>query len=168
MNLTDNEVLKFLKGGPVFIEDICAVYSVTLGEIVDVGYDKFQQYLSILTATKPTDVKGEQELIELLNNISDYQYLLLMVSMDVQVNSLVKSAFRFFTHSEATFSLDPPGIFLGPLEEKHILDEKHFYDLQRVLKRMYFLEVEGEEIIIYEDDDPATKRLKMQMRPKYS
>ena len=164
MNLTDNEVLKFLKGGPVFIEDICAVYSVTLGEIVDVGYDKFQQYLSILTATKPTDVKGEQELTELLNNISDYQYLLLMVSMDVQVNSLVKSAFRFFTHSEATFSLDPPGIFLGPLEEKHILDEKHFYDLQRVLKRMYFLEVEGEEIIIYEDDDPATKRLKMQMR----
>ena len=164
MNLTDNEVLKFLKGGPVFIEDICAVYSVTLGEIVDVGYDKFQQYLSILTATKPTDVKGEQELTELLNNISDYQYLLLMVSMDAQVNSLVKSAFRFFTHSEATFSLDPPGIFLGPLEEKHILDEKHFYDLQRVLKRMYFLEVEGEEIIIYEDDDPATKRLKMQMR----
>ena len=164
MNLTDNEVLKFLKGGPVFIEDICAVYSVTLGEIVDVGYDKFQSYLSILTATKPTDVKGEQELTELLNSISDYQYLLLMVSMDAQVNSLVKSAFRFFTHSETTFSLDPPGIFLGPLEEKHILDEKHFYDLQRVLKRMYFLEVEGEEIIIYEDDDPATKRLKMQMR----
>jgi len=41
MNLTDNEVLKFQKGGPVFIEDICAVYSVTLGEIVDIGYDKF-------------------------------------------------------------------------------------------------------------------------------
>ena len=70
-----------------------------------------------------------KELTELLNSISDYQYLLLMVSMDAQVNSLVKSAFRFFTHSEATFSLDPPGIFLGPLEEKHILDEKHFYDL---------------------------------------
>jgi len=29
---------------------------------------------------------------------------------------------------------------------------------------MYFLEVEGEEIIIYEDDDPATRRLKEQMR----
>jgi hypothetical protein len=29
---------------------------------------------------------------------------------------------------------------------------------------MYFMEVEGEEIIIYPDDDPATKRLKMQMR----
>lgn len=164
MNLTDNEVLKFQKGGPVFIEDICAVYSATLGEIIDVGYDKFQQYLSILTATKPTDVKGDEELKELITSISDYQYLLLMVSMDAQVNSLVKSAFHFFTHSNATFSLDPPQIFLGPLEEQHILDEKHFYDLQQLLRRMYFIDQEGEEIIIYDDDDPATKRLKMQMR----
>lgn len=164
MNLTDNEVLKFLKGGPVFLEDICAVYSVTLGEIVDIGYDKFQQYLGILTVTKPTDIKDENELGELINSISDFQYLLLMVSMDAQVNSLVKSAFHFFTHSNATFSLDPPQILLGPLEEQHVLDEKHFYDLQRILKRMYFIEIEGEEIIIYDDDDPATKRLKMQMR----
>ena len=164
MNLTDNEVLKFLRGGPVFLEDICAVYSVTLGEIVDIGYDKFQQYLGILTATKPTDMKGEDELVQLMNSISDFQYLLLMVSMDAQVNSLVKSAFHFFTHSSATFSLDPPQILLGPVEEQHVLDEKHFYDLQRILKRMYFIEVEGEEIIIYDDDDPATKRLKMQMR----
>ena len=41
MNLTDNEVLKFQKGSPVFIDDICAVYSDTLGEIVDIGYDNF-------------------------------------------------------------------------------------------------------------------------------
>lgn len=164
MNLTDNEVLKFQRGGPVFIEDICAVYSLTLGEIVDVGYDKFQQYLGILTATKPTDTKGDKELNKLLESISDYQYLLLMTSMDASINSLIKSAFRFFTKSSATFTLDPPQIILGPLEEKHILDEEHFYDLQRLLRRMYFIDQEGEEIIIYDDDPPATKRLKMQMR----
>ena len=164
MNLTDNEVLKFQRGGPVFIEDICAVYSVTLGEIVDIGYDKFQSYLSILTATKPTDIKGDNELGQLLETISDFQYLLLMVSMDVTVNSLVKGAFQFFTRTQANFLLDPPQIILGPVEEKHILDEEHFYDLQRILRRMYFIEQEGEEIIIYDDDSPATKRLKMQMR----
>ena len=164
MNLTDNEVLKFQKGGPVFLEDICAVYSVTLGEIVDIGYDKFQQYLGILTSTKPTDVKGDQELMKLLESVSDFQYIMLMVSMDLHINQLVKSALRFFTHSNVTFSLDPPAIFFGPAEEKHILDEKHFYELQQILRRMYFIEVEGDEIIIYEDDDPATKRLKMQMR----
>jgi hypothetical protein len=29
---------------------------------------------------------------------------------------------------------------------------------------MYFVEVEGEEIIIYDDDTPAIKKLKEQMR----
>ena len=164
MNLTDNEILKFQKGGPVFIEDICAVYSVTLGEIVDIGYDKFQQYLSILTADKPTDIKGDKELKQLLESISDFQYMLLIASMDAQVNSLIKSAFFFFTKTNATFSLDPPQILMGPIDEMHVLDEQHFYDFQRVLRRMYFLEQEGEEIIISDDDDPATKRLKMQMR----
>ena len=164
MNLTDNEVLKFQRGGPVFIEDICAVYSLTLGEIVDVGYDKFQQYLSVLISNKPTDIKSDNELKQLLEQISDFQYLLLMVSMDPQMNSLVKSAFQFFTHSQATFILDPPQIVLGPLEEKHILDEQHFYDLQRLLRRMYFIETEEDEIVINEDDDPMTKKLKMQMR----
>ena len=43
-------------------------------------------------------------------------------------------------------------------------NEKQFYDFQQLLRRMYFLEVEGEEIIIYEDDDPATRRLKEIMR----
>ena len=90
--------------------------------------------------------------------------MLLIASMDAQVNSLIKSAFFFFTKTNATFSLDPPQILLGPIDEMHVLDEQHFYDFQRVLRRMYFLEQEGEEIIISDDDDPATKRLKMQMR----
>ena len=164
MNLTDNETLKFLKGSPVFIEDICAVYSVTLGEIVDVGYDNFQQYLGILTTTKPMDLKGDNELKQLLEQINDFQYFLLMASIDSHVNSLVKSAFRFFTHSQVTLTLDPAQIVIGPLDEQHILDEKHFYDLQRLLRRMYFLEQEGEEIIIDNSDDPITKRIKMQLR----
>jgi len=54
MNLTDNEVLKFLKGSPIFIDDICAIFPPTIGQIVDEGYDEFQKYLSVLTATKPT------------------------------------------------------------------------------------------------------------------
>ena len=165
MNLTDNEVLKFQKGSPVFIEDICAVYPATLGEIVDIGYDNFQKYLSILTSDKPTNInEGDNELNAMLKNLSDFQYLLLLSSLDVQVNTIIKQAFRFFTHSQVTLTLDPPSIIIGPVEEKHILDETHFYDLQRILRRMYFLETEGDEIIIYDDDSPAVKRLKMQMR----
>ena len=66
MNLTDNETLKFLKGGPIFLDDICAVYEVTLSEIIDIGYSTFQQYLSVLTASKPTKSKEDNEFNELL------------------------------------------------------------------------------------------------------
>ena len=71
MNLTDNETLKFLKGSPVFIEDICAVFPATLGQIVDEGYDQFQQYLGALTASKPTTkLDNDKELRELMEKLT--------------------------------------------------------------------------------------------------
>ena len=165
MNLTDNEVLKFLKGSPVFIDDICAVFPATLGQIVDEGYDEFQKYLSVLTAAKPsTQHDADQELKDLMAQLTDFQYILLMSSVDPQIHSLLKRGFKFFTHEDVIFSLDPEQIVIGPLSEKHLLTEEKFYDFQRLLKRMYFLESEGDEIIIYEDDDPRTKAIKLKMR----
>lgn len=167
MNLTDADTLKFLKGSPVFLDDICAVYSPTIGEIVEEGYDKFQEYISILTATKPTSQHGaDKELQKLISDLSDFQYILLLSSLDIQMNQTLKAAFRFFIHEEITFSLDPPQIVIGPLQEKHILNEENFYDFQRIIKRVCFLEQAGEEIIIYPTDDPITKRMKMKLRER--
>ena len=164
MNLTDSDVLKFQRGTPVFIEDICAVYPAKIGEIVDIGYEEFQKYLGIMIAEKPTAKGDNTEMAALLNEVTDFQYLLLMSQLDKTTNALLKSAFRFFTHEDVSFILDPPQIVVGPAEEKHILTEEKFSDLQRLLRRMYFVEQEGEEIIIKPDDSEATKRLKMQMR----
>ena len=165
MNLTDNETLKFMKGSPIILDDICAIHSVKLGEIVDIGYDKFQQYLSILTTEKPLPETGtDQEMKELLEQITDFQYLLMLATMDLKINETLKSAFRFFTHENVIFSLDPPQIIIGQGDVQHNLTEESFYDFQRILRRMYFMETEGDEIIIYDDDPLPTKRLKMQMR----
>lgn len=164
MNLTDNEVLKFQKGTPVFIDDICAVYPAKLGEIIDIGYDEFQKYLGIIIAEKPTSKGDNKEMTALLDGITDFQYLILMSQLDKTTNNLLKSAFRFFTHEDVIFILEPPQIIVGPAEEKHILNEEKFSDLQRLIRRMYFVDQEGEEIIINPDDSEATKRLKMQMR----
>lgn len=164
MNLTDSDTLKFMRGSPVFLSDICAVYCVTLGEIVDLGYEKFQQYLSVLTSGKPVAQKKNSEFNEMLDKITDFQYFLLLCNMDAEMNNLARGAFQFFTHeTNIIFSLDPAQIIVGPLEEKHIIDEDNFYDLQYLLKRMYFLEQDGEEIRINKDDDPMTVRLKKQM-----
>ena len=164
MNLTDDEVLKFLHGTPVFIEDICAVYPATLGQIVDEGYSNFEKYLSILIATKPDNLSNQdKEVKDLISSLSDFEYILLIASTDEEANQLFKRAFLFFTHETVNFSVDPPQIVIGPLEEKHIMSEEKFYDLQRLLRRMYFVEVEGEEIIIYDDDSEATKKIKRDM-----
>ena len=165
MNLTDDEVLKFQRGTPVFLDDICAIYPAKIGEIVDEGYSNFQKYLSVLIAEKPVINKSDDgELKDLMEQLTDFQYLLMMTAVDPEINQTVKDAFRFFTHENIVFSLDPAQIIIGPIEEKHLLTEEKFYDFQRILKRMYFIEQEGEEIIISKDDPPAVRRLKEQMR----
>ena len=167
MNLTDSYILKFLKGSPVFLDDICIIYPPTLGQVVDEGYDKFQEYVGALTANKPSSSQFQDaEFKEIMSKLSDFQYILLMACMDVNVNSTLKQAFRFFTHEEVTFSLEPPQIVIGPLQEKHILNEEKFYDFQRIIRRVNFLEQEGEEIIIYPDDNPITKRMKEKLRER--
>ena len=163
MSLTDTDVLKFQKGTPVFIDDICAVFSPKLGEIVDLGYDKFQQYLSILTLTKPLDEK-DKELQKLFEECSDYRYFLIMTQYDPHINSLAKEAFQFFTHQSATFILEEGIIVVGPLDQKNYLNETSFQKFQSVLKHMCFIDVDVDDIIIYEDDDPQTKRIKTQMK----
>ena len=89
MNLTDNEVLKFMRGSPIILDDVCVIRSVKLGEIVDLGYDKFSEYLSTLTMEKPImDTNADDETKELLESLTDFQYLLMLATMDVKINSL--------------------------------------------------------------------------------
>ena len=165
MNLTDDYVLKFQKGTPISFEGICFIYPATVGEIVDIGYSNFEKYLGILTTEKPAiDNKNEEELNQILTDLTDFQFLLMMTQLDPSTNVLLKNAFRFFTHEEVEFSIEPAQIILGPIEENHLLTEEKFYDFKRVLKKMYFFDVEEEEIIIYDTDDAATKRIKMKMR----
>ena len=164
MNLTDNEVLKFQKGSPISLNGICNVYSVTLGEIVDEGYDNFQKYLSVLISEKPIIKDDQSELKNLLENLTNFQYLLMMASFDEEVNKTLKRAFYFFTHEEIDFSLEPAQIIIVRKEENYLLTEENFYTLQRILRRIYFIDQEGEEIVINDDDPIAVKRLKLKMR----
>lgn len=166
MNLTDDDTLKFQAGIPVFIDDVCAVYPATLGEIIRIGYSKFETYLgAIITTEKPIlGPKDSPEAKKLLDELTDFQYTLMLLALDSNTNQIFKEAFQFFTHEQAFFSLDPAQIIIGPLEEKHIMSESQFYDFRTLIKRMYFIEQDEQEIIISPDDDAATRAIKMKMR----
>lgn len=165
MNLTDDEVLKCLKGSPIFIDDICAVYPATIGEIVDIGYTKFQQYLSILTSNKPLTLPNmDKDVQNVLDEITTFQYLLLMASIDAHMDTLLKLSFRFFTKEDLiSFTLDPPQVIFGGEEDGNAMNEDQFKSFQQILKRMYFLDYGEPDIVINDDDDPATKKIKRDM-----
>lgn len=166
MNLTDDIILKLQLGYPIDFNDFLKVYPTTVGEIVEIGYTKFQVYLSILTAEKPLNIGDkDQELKNILENLSDFQYILIMASLDAQSGNIFNEAFEFFTHeNNISLSLDPARIIVGKEEENHFISEEDFYDFQRLLKRAFFLEQEGEEIIISANDPPNVRALKMQMK----
>lgn len=168
MNLTDSDIIKFQRGSPIFLDDICAIYPVTMGEIADFGYDKFQLCLGVLTSEKPIlDSKTNLEFKKLVDSLTDFQYILMIATLDQETNEVLREGFRFFCHEDIFFSLEPAQIVIGPLQEKHLLTEEKFYDFQKILRRMYFIEQDDDdEIIIYEDDDPAVKTLKMQRRKR--
>ena len=163
MNLTDDFVLKCQSGTPVLLEDICAIFPATLREIAALGYEKFWQYVQVLIMQKPImEGKKDNEMNQLIDSLSDFQYFLMMTSLDTEINQAAREAFRFFTHENVIFSLEPAQIIIGPLEEKHLLLEENFYDFRRILRRMYFIDTDVDEVIIYEDDDPRVKAMKKQ------
>ena len=85
MTLTDDFTLKCMKGSPVFLDDICAIYPPKLGDIVDIGYSTFLKYINLFNMEKPSlqEVK-DNELSALLNKLDDFQYFLFKVNIDAE------------------------------------------------------------------------------------
>lgn len=166
MNLTDDFILKCLFGCPVLLDDICAIFPATLKEIVQLGYEKFLRYLNIVLIEKPTDLE-KSELGDIIENLSTFEYLLLMVGMDAQMNQLVRDAFRFFTHDEIGFTFDPPQLIIGPKDEQHIMKEEDFLSFRKIIRKMYFIDDNQEEIEEKKEDNPIVARIKAQMRKNH-
>lgn len=164
MTLTDDFTLKCMKGSPVFLGDICAIYPRTLGDIVDIGYSTFLRYINLFNMEKPSpqEVK-DNELGALLSELDDFQYFLFMVNIDVDSNQLAKNAFNFFTHEQVIFSLEQEEIIIGPPQEKHLMIAEDFYNFRKILRRMYFLDVSKDDITIEEDDDPRVRAIKKKL-----
>ena len=109
-------------------------------------------------------IKDKTPIAEVIQSLTDFQYLLMLVETDIQMRDLVKEAFYFFLQDDVTFSLEPAQIIVGPLSEKHFLDEGKFYDLQKIVRHMYFIDLDKDDIIIDPNDSPAVRALKEKMR----
>lgn len=162
-SINDDFILKCQSGTPVLYEDICAVYPRTLKDIAEIGYEKFRILLQIILAKKPL-LEDNSELSALIDSLSDYQYFLLMTQVDQEFNSYAKEAFMFFCHEQVTFSTELAQIIIGPIAEKHTMNEEKFTFFQKMLTRMYFLDEGGQDdIVINENDTDRVKKIKRAM-----
>lgn len=159
MNSTEDIVLKSMFGKPVFIKDICAVFPATLEEIAFEGYETFQEHLQILFLPKPSD----GDLSQIVEGLTDFQYLLLMTTLDTNFLLKFKEAFNFFTHENVMFSMDNEKIIIGPLSEQHLMGEDDFEEFKKVITIMYRLEnLQNDENEIRASDSEFVKALKRQ------
>lgn len=154
MSLTNEDMrLKFLKGSAILIEDNCAFYPPTIGTIVDFGYSEFWQCLNLLLINKDAflDEKRNDQMMELLLSLDDFEFFLALTSIDKQVEAKVKKILRILIREEVMFVLDPPCIAVGPLEEKRFLGKNAFLSLQKVVRGAMFLDKLSDEY----DDEPG-------------
>lgn len=166
MSLTDDLTLKCLSGSPIFVgRDVCAIYPPTLRSIAEIGYDNFQTYINTILIHKPDlDKKEDGEMKKLIEPLSNFQYLIVLTQMSAELNKQVRDAFRFFMRDNVSFSINPPVIIVGPLEEKREMTEEIFMEFQNVVKRVCWLNSKGEQdIVINANDSPTVKALKHTM-----
>lgn len=151
--------LKCLCGTPIFLKDICAIYPITLREIAQIGEEKFWEYVQILLTEKPY-LKSDDKLAEIIKPLNNFQYFLLLTSLDKDFLLKVKEAFMIFTKENVLFSLDTEEIIIGPIEEKHLLKEEDFYEFQKIIKMICFLEKDSIDIVINDNDSSLVKSIK--------
>lgn len=162
MNLTDADVLKLLCGRPLLYKDICLVYSPTLEEIATAGLDNFYRYLSLMLIEKPT--VEDEEMKKLLADLTDFQYLIMLGAMDKKQSGAIQEAFQLFCHEKPTFVLSPPSIIMGDPEEKRILSEEDFDNIQYMIRYSCALVDKDEDTIeLLDTDSEKTRQLKLKL-----
>ena len=162
MNLTDADVLKLLCGRPLLYKDICLVYSPTLEEIATIGLDNFYRYLSLMLIEKPA--AEDEEMKKLLADLTDFQYLIMLGMMDKRQSGAIQEAFQLFCHEKPTFVLTPPSIIMGNPEEKRILSEEDFSNLQYLIRYSCALVDKDEDTIeLLDTDSEKVRQLKLKL-----
>ena len=162
MTLIDDDKLRLLCGKPLIFKDICLVYSPILEDIISVGLSKFYKDISLLLIEKPS--VEEKEVNDVLKNLSDFEYLLLICSMEPETKKMLEEAFYLFTQDSIIISLETSNIILGDPSEKRILTKDNFYDFQTYIGLACAMEDYSEEPIEFLDtDSPKVRELKLQM-----
>jgi hypothetical protein len=152
---------KLFFGAAINYNDICWVYPLQIKDIISMGQDNYNQYLSILCA----DIREVQHLMkkggvseeDLFDNIFDY----LMVQSMCDNTFFVKlnEAFSTFIREEVHFLFEQKEILIGTdIDRQRTLTKENFNDFQNILRAQNVLPVSEP---IPENESPMARKFRM-------
>lgn len=143
--------LKLLIGKPIDI-GIAKVYALKIDDIIELGENKYNQYLNLLLFDVDLLEFSEEQLKEIdIDKITTYHYLVTQSFYDEEVKDIIVKAFECFFKEKVIFDKEN-GLFCIEYENniyKQIrLDEYNLF--RKVLIKQNFLkELEEEEELIF-------------------
>lgn len=147
-------VEKFMAGVPIAIpnillegeeglKSICTIYPVTLREIATVGAKNFYSYLNIFTLNKE-DVDEYFANQQIEEDLTPFQFLLVMTQMDPQYLNTVQEAFKLFLHEDKlVFLRQNEAIVLGERSENRIINNEVFEAIKQIVEAAHTLDTQS-------------------------
>lgn len=135
MSLIDKNKLLF--GAAQNFNDICWVYPLTISEIIGMGEDNYNEYLSYLITNVEDIYKDlrQQKISEEELNFSALDYLLIKCTLDNTFLLKLQKAFFTFIREKVHFSLENKEIVIGEnFSQKRILNNDNFSDFQNIIR----------------------------------
>lgn len=149
--------LELLAGKPKDI-GLCKVYPLTLGEIVDIGEEIYNQYLSTSMFDKDSLDLGTttQDELDQINKTSNYEILLSFCFHDESLRNNFMKAYCTFLREEINYHQN--GFFyLGDLKDGRIIQPNDFENIKIILQQQNYLQEKKKEFISANDKTAAIK-----------
>lgn len=122
-------------GYPVTFKDICLIYPPLNKDIINVGYEKFSQYVGAL-------LKSQEDVDDVYSSMTEnkeappspFMFLLMMSILSPEIKQLCVDSFFFFCHEKITFLYDIMAIAVGELADQRLINEENFFDFQNIVR----------------------------------
>lgn len=153
MILKDDLELIMLSGKKIDV-GIGYLYPLTIGDITEIGYSKYNQYLNTIAFT----LDDIRKVYDLKEDATIFTFIVFYCLTDEDYkNTLLKTLSLFFKEEVKFYTSDDEyGYFyLGNIEDNRKINELNFEYIQYLIKRMNNITKED-----YEEENPSDARAK--------
>ena len=150
-------------GIPTELEGVCKIYPLTMKEILEIGYSKYNAYLGLLLLDnegiiKIIEKKTGQKLSS--EKIAPLNYLLNSADQSDSFLLDLQFVFSTFIKEEVLFLPSLGAVVVGSPEEKRLITNSNFEQFQDILKVQNRIKIEIEDKK-YENETPGQRKMRL-------